>query len=274
MPLEKYPWKYIDNSSEIIVPRIVWDTPETVPPGSHHGPDLRYTYLIECNVSGYGKVTINGKKFDIVPRCCYFCLPGDIVKLEADEVNPRQAIWCIFGGKIADEILKRAGITSETPFVPGDKFDAIFALLEKMHEYKENNDLGGELIKKGLVYQILGELTLGRETIEYNHIVEEAVAIMETEYSSDLTISSIADKLKVDRSYLSNLFKKHKRVSPYSYLNLIRMKRACMLLATTNNSTTSIAEAVGIDPHNFSRIFQREMGDTPSEYRKKVQEEA
>ena len=102
--MEKYTWQFISKAAEPMLHRILWDTPEDVPPGSVLGPEVRNMYLIECNVSGYGRVIVNGKEFKVSPRRAYILRPGDEVTMIADEVEPRQALWCMFGGAKVGEI--------------------------------------------------------------------------------------------------------------------------------------------------------------------------
>jgi two-component system response regulator YesN len=55
------------------------------------------------------------------------------------------------------------------------------------------------------------------------------------------------------------------------YLNGIRIKKACELLSDVEYKVYQIGEMVGIpDAHYFSRIFKKQMGMTPTEYRNNV----
>ena len=81
-----------------------WDTRQSVPPGSHYGPVVRNIYTLECNVSGYGTVTINNKTFDVKPGDFYFLLPGQTVTFTADRHDPRIALYCTAGGVTEEEL--------------------------------------------------------------------------------------------------------------------------------------------------------------------------
>jgi AraC-like DNA-binding protein len=248
--------------------RILWDTREEVPPGSVVGPEVRNLYLIECNVSGYGSVVINGKEFSVGPRCCYVLHPGDEVTLKAAEKDPRLALWCLFGGAKAGEILRAAGITADSPFVSKEKFDELLEILEKLYAIRLQSDLGSELLKTAYIYEFLGVVARGKTDISKKLPIERAITIMETESNTDLSVSDISDELGFDRSYFTTLFKKHTGISPYAYLTRIRIKKACGLLENSDLPMSEIAERVGINAHNFARIFKREMGSSPAEYRR------
>ena len=263
-----YTAKLVKSSSEPMLYRILWDTREECPAGSQVGPEVRSLYLIECNVSGYGSVRVNNKDFKVGPRCCYILRPGDAVTLYAAKTDPKIALWCLFGGAMVGQILDAAGITADQPFAPEDKFDELFAILEKLHAVRLQTDMGSELVKTAYLYEFLSVLTRGRADAAKDIVCERAKSIMESEYARDISISDIASELGFDRAYFSILFKEYSGISPYAYLTGIRIRRACDLLNNSTLSISEIAEKVGIDPHNFARIFKRELGVSPNDYRK------
>ncbi len=267
--MEKYSWQFMAKAAEPILARIAWDTPEDVPPGFVQGPEKRSLYLIECNHTGYGSAVINGREFKVSPGKCYVVHPGSTLTLTADRKEPRRALWCIFGGTRAGEILYNAGITPESPFAPDDRFEELFSVLKKLYDIRLCNDMGSELIKTGYLYEFLGVLARGKADVGRNLLAERAASVLETEYTSDITIADVAAELGYDRTYLSTVFKEYSGISPYAYLTGIRIRHACDHLSVGDESITEIAEAVGIDPHNFSRIFKREMGVSPIEYRRR-----
>ena len=267
--MEKYSWQFVSKAAEPLLHIIEWDTPDIVTPGYTVGPVVRRLYLVECNVSGYGTVNINGKEFCVGPGDCYVIYPGDTVIQKADDKDPRIALWCLFGGARVGEILRASGITSDAPFAPKEKFGELLAIMKKLLAISNKTGMGAELMKTACLYEFLGALADGKEDISRNIIAERAISIMETEYSGSLSVSDIARELSFDRSYFSTLFKESVGTSPYSYLTRIRIRRACDLLRDTPLSVGAISERVGITPHNFSRIFKREVGISPAEYRRR-----
>lgn len=271
--MDKFSYQFISKSAEPMLHRILWDTKEDVLPGTVQGPEKRNVFLIECNVSGYGKVIINGNEFQVKPRCCYIMRPGDIVTMIADDVDPRQALWCMFGGARVLDILDNVGINADNPFVNEEDFDEVKAILEKLYAIRLKTDTGSELLKTAYIYEFLGVISRGTSAIERNIVAERAISIMETEYSRNMSVSDIASELGFDRSYFSTIFKECTGTAPYEYLTLLRLRKACDLLCSTDLSINEVAERVGIDPHNFSRIFKRELGVLPVKYKNSLNKE-
>lgn len=53
------------------------------------------------------------------------------------------------------------------------------------------------------------------------------------------------------------------------YINSQRVDRAAVLLATTDRSIAAVAAAVGIlDVNYFPKIFKKQLGTTPTQYRR------
>ena len=178
------------------------------------------------------------------------------------------ALWCMFGGKRIAEILSRVGITAEQPFCPKEKFDELFAVLEKMYDLGNRKDLGSEFKRTAYLYEFFGILAEGKNNIDRNFNIERAVCIIENEYAENITVSDIAAECGFERTYFSSMFKKYTGVTPYQYLTTVRIQKACEL-CNSGLTITELAERVGLNPHNFPRLFKKETGLTPSEFRKR-----
>ena len=57
-------------------PSVLFCEREAPPAGARFGPAIRRVYTIECNISGYGTVTVNGKTFPITPGTAMCCCPA------------------------------------------------------------------------------------------------------------------------------------------------------------------------------------------------------
>ena len=72
-----------------------------------------------------------------------------------------------------------------------------------------------------------------------------------------------------DPNYFSRIFKKYVGLSPSRYLTKIRMEKACQLIKNHPEiQVKEVADQVGYkDIHYFSKVFRKEMGVWPSEYK-------
>ena len=90
---------------------------------------------------------------------------------------------------------------------------------------------------------------------------------MKSEYMNAITVSDISERLNLDRSYFSALFKKRTGKSPQKYLFDLRMETAAKLMKEQEQSPLSAAASVGYtDIYNFSRMFKKAFGMSPRAY--------
>ena len=94
---------------------------------------------------------------------------------------------------------------------------------------------------------------------------------MDYNFGRDITIQEIAKTLHIDSAYLTRKFIQNYGVAPKEYLMAKRIKNAKRLLMESDASIKEIAASVGYaDQLYFSRIFKKNEGLSPLEYRKKL----
>ena len=72
-------------------------------------------------------------------------------------------------------------------------------------------------------------------------------------------------------SYFLKKFKEVTTKSPMQYILSIRINNAVSLLESTDYNVTEISTIIGYDnPLYFSRIFKKQKGVSPSDYRKQI----
>ena len=241
-------------------------------PGVRFGPVIRDIYIVECCTDGFGSVIINGTEFPLRKGDCYFLFPGDTVTHTAAEVNPREGVWCAMDGLGIGAVLRKAGITSSSPFAPCEAFCEITEAVKRVVDMRDENDAGADLRRTSLVYSILGALMKYTSVNSDKNIwVKKAIGVMETNYHENITVEDIAFETGLDRSYFSTLFKEQTGKTPHAYLTSLRIKKACTLMQQQNMSVSEAARSVGLDARNFARLFKKETGKTPKEYLKSRQ---
>lgn len=104
---------------------------------------------------------------------------------------------------------------------------------------------------------------------EYSCLVRGMINYIDQHITDSLTLSDIAGHFGKNSSYVSGLFNREVGVSLTTYIHQERIRRAIRYMNTTQMSISEISHAVGIDDFAyFSRIFKKQVGTSPSEYRK------
>lgn len=89
-------------------------------------------------------------------------------------------------------------------------------------------------------------------------------------YASAVSTESLAEKFGISPSHLRRLFRKATGGSVTDYVHRTRISASLYLLRDSEMSILDIALMVGFDGQNyFTRIFKRQLGMTPGEYRHK-----
>lgn len=90
-----------------------------------------------------------------------------------------------------------------------------------------------------------------------------------------ITLTTLADEFNYSYSSISHLFKEVDGKTFTQVLTDIRMDAAKKLLKYTNESIVIIASYVGYtDSNYFTAVFSREVGMPPTEWRRKIKEDA
>lgn len=94
--------------------------------------------------------------------------------------------------------------------------------------------------------------------------------IIRQHFHRDISLGELAQIVGVSVSYLSKLFNKQFGMNYREYLNEIRIQKAKELLEVPHMKVMEIARRVGYNNANyFTRIFKRQTGLSPQEYRER-----
>ncbi|MBQ7886090.1 MAG: AraC family transcriptional regulator [Clostridia bacterium] len=109
---------------------------------------------------------------------------------------------------------------------------------------------------------------------QYSQLVQNVILQIDSELSGDLSLRAHAERLGVNASYLSALFKKETGMTLTDYVNQKRIDFAIYLLNASNMQIQTIAQHCGIpDVNYFTRTFRKIIGITPSQYRRHTRRE-
>lgn len=103
---------------------------------------------------------------------------------------------------------------------------------------------------------------------EYSPIVQKSIIFIDSNLSSNLSLSTIAQAQNVSAGYLSTIFRRETTKTITEYIAERRVKHASHLLSTTHLQIQTVALHCGImDVQYFSKVFKKYTGKTPKEYR-------
>jgi len=103
---------------------------------------------------------------------------------------------------------------------------------------------------------------------EMQRIVRKGMAYIHQHYAEPFSRQTMARQLGLSERYLTRCFHKEMGITPVEYLDRYRMKQAKKMLES-GESVTETALNIGFSSVSyFSRLFEKEVGKSPSAYRR------
>lgn len=128
--------------------------------------------------------------------------------------------------------------------------------------------------KEEMLYMLVSMLAeryleAGKDTMhKCSESIKCACSFMETHYSESISLNQLCEYCRLGKSTLLREFIKLKGVTPYRYLQSVRIGKAKVLLEN-GVSPVDVAVQTGFsDQSHFTRFFQMYIGLTPAEYGK------
>lgn len=200
--------------------------------------------------SGKGKLWKDGKEYMIEAGNMFIIGCGEKASYISDNEDPWVYCWVGFDGE-------RCGDFSKFPTVMPHSSDIFREMLAL-----ENTDLIKESMLASLIFRLHAEIKLrDRQIDEY---VSRVLSIINDNYNTNMTVEQIASTLKLNRHYISSVFKKETGRSIQEYLLFVRMTEAQKLLELGKSVTETAMLSGYTDSSTFSKIFKKHCGYSPS----------
>lgn len=166
--------------------------------------------------------------------------------------------------------------------LPGEDFatEEIRGILKSIQKEWDTKAAGWRLVVKSLLLMLLALLYRQFENIAgYSEQIRQfqngyiklapAIRYMEEHYNENIPLAALAQEAHMSVNYFSTYFSQTMNCTVSEYLIRMRLKHACLQLATTDNSILSVAMESGFGNISyFNRVFRKEYGITPRQYRK------
>ena len=229
---------------------------ENCSPKHNYGPAVRSYWLLHYVTNGKGVFTREGRTYEITKNSLFIIPPFLETYYEADSKDPWSYIWI---GFTATSDLPSC-FSFPTAYCP--EAEHIFKEM-KLCSKKANGKSEFLLAKLWELFSLLAD-----ENSSVTGYVETAIQYMKSEFMNPISVSEIATRLNLDRSYFSNLFKAEMGISPGKYLAQIRLTNAAELLTKHGMSPSVASLSCGFsDIYHFSKALKKLYGLSPREYK-------
>jgi AraC-like DNA-binding protein len=229
-----YGTRYIGNSVQ------AYTSPELVfiPPGVPHSwqsavdSKTNDAYVIHFKEDCFGKEWYNQRDFQQIQEL----LTSGNTYLETGENTVRE---------IFEDLIKSDGLQRVATFI-------------RMFDYLCNANL-----------QIIPDTFNGNVDSHKDKRFEKAIAYIQKNFRSELSVESTAKALSMSTYQLRSLFKTHTKKNVLTYINELKVFEVCRLMQSKEYTISYLSLQAGFQNLSyFNRIFLKVTGMTPRDYRK------
>lgn len=229
---------------------------------SHFHKCFEMMYAMEGDAWFY----LNGEKIYLKEGEMCLIMPNQI---HSFEISRNGRLWvCVFSGDLVETFYKET---------KNRKYSCpVFRPSETLVNFlpKERNvEFESKYLMQAFLYRLCHEFyqqdfswVSGQNTDDNS--VHQIMSYISQHYSQDISLSMLARKFGLNKSYISNLIGKTTHQNFRAYLNGYRLEKAKELLRNTEKSITDICFECGYNNiRTFNRVFVEVINMTPKEYR-------
>lgn len=227
-------------------------------PREHHVNRICYDDVLLLVYEGVLRFSEDGEEREVHPGEYYIQKAGGYQRGDVASDAPKY-LFVHFGASETDDenSLRRCGVFDYT------------RLRSKMQRLDSFEKSGRSLIEKcGVFYAILTELMRNDDECS---LAEEMALFISDNYRKALRLEDISNKFNFSKNHIINIFKKEFGLTPFDYLNSVRLREARILLEVSSRSLEDIAYECGFGSYsNFYKRFISAEGLSPAAWRNKV----
>lgn len=255
-----------------------------------HGPWKRKHHLLLCALSGQAVFGFGGKDVRISKGDWLFLPKGTEYSVSAQEPFEYYFMHFDMECEAAETIPPEKAASGGgarfrlPPSDPsclclcdimslGDFYGEFCALLAQMQQCQLMISAERKLLLDAQLSQLIIMLSIYTRKVtkppDKSAKLERILFYIQENYSDKITLASLSEHFCLSKSYILRLFRDNLHTTVTTYINHYKLDCAAMLLKSTTQNVTEVAESLGFtDCYYFSRLFKRQFGESPMKYLK------
>lgn len=241
-------------------------------------PRGRLDYQLLYVAAGKACFFFDGKEQEVPAGHMVLFQPRQEQRYDYYAKDKPEVYWVHFTGGDVKNILKHFTIPlNENVFYCGTSSTYAYLFKEMINELQNCKVNYQELLEMYLrqVFLLIQRSREAEKPTVSSYIQEEmefARRYFNEHYNEAINIEEFAQSRGMSISWFLRNFKQVAKQTPMQYILNIRMNNAVSLLETTDYNVAEISAIIGYDnPLYFSRIFKKQRGVSPSDYRKMLE---
>lgn len=233
------------------------------------------TIIIYCT-DGEGWIKMNNKKTVIQAGEYVIIKAGLSHSYGSEKNNPWTIYWFHLQEKIADTLINALSGQDAKPICKVAYSEDRIQLFENIYSVFTRGYSNDLLIFANISFSYFFASLIMPQNFDqgiklYSSVTvsEKAIGFMKENIRTPVSLNQIAEHCGLSVSFFSRKFKQETGYPPIEYLNYLKIQKACQLLHFSKLKINELIEEIGItDAFYFSRLFKRQMGVSPMQYRK------
>ena len=241
-------------------------------------PRGRLDYQLLYVASGKAHFYFGGREKEVTAGHMVLYQPRQEQKYDYFSKDKPEVYWVHFTGGDVKNILRHFAIPmDENVFYSGTASTYAYLFKEMINELQMCKTGYQELLEMYLrqIFLLIQRSREEEKPAVSSYLQEEmehARRYFSEHYNEAISIEDFAQSRGMSVSWFMRNFKQIAKVTPMQYILNIRINNAVTLLETTDYNVAEISAIVGYDnPLYFSRIFKKQRGVSPSDYRKMLE---
>lgn len=228
-------------------------------------------FAIEFVASGSCELTLNGKKSELPAGSFFIYGPNSPHKIRRIGDTPLVKYFVDFAGQEALSYMKEFDLVEGSQFHVGNR-RWIQDIFEQLLECSELDRIEARRLGKQLLKLLFVRLSTDRQPVGLvqppsNETFSRCFQYITENFLKITTINEVSAACSVNSVYVSRLFKRYSKETPYQMLTRLKVTYAADLILRGNLSVKQVGAKVGFDdPYHFSRVFKRVNGLSPMRY--------
>ena len=265
----------VDTSKPILVTAAGYYRVHTSEVIETYRPNGRGDYQLLYISAGKLHLYVDGEERIITKGNMLLFRPGETQIYNLYSADKPETYWVHFTGSDVDLLLDYYGMPKdENVFFTGTSPDYQWLFKQMIQELQLCRVNYEDLLNMNLRHIFLMINRFLKEGTELDSDaldeVERATHYFNENYNLNISIKAYANERHMSDCWFNRTFKHVTKVTPMQYIIQLRITNALNLLEHTNYNITQVANAVGYDDaYYFSRLFKKNVGVAPTEYRKR-----
>ena len=196
-------------------------------------------------------------------------------RYKPDEAVGWHEYWVGFSGETVHRIFGAGFFSKRSPVVHIREEKIMLENFNQLFQSARENAPALQQVMAGRTNVLLSLVCsssqpLSATTHATSQMVEQVRAMMTDKQMRDRPLEGFAKELKISYSTFRRTFREHTGISPHQYRLHLKVSAARELLRSTTLSVKEISYRCGFeDEQYFCRIFKRQTGNTPSQFRER-----